>query len=77
MNNDLGLSRVVRDPQICGGRPHIRGTRVRVSDIIDMIAAGEDRERILSDYPYLNDEDIVAALKYAAHAVDHRILDAA
>jgi uncharacterized protein (DUF433 family) len=75
MSNDPNLSRIVRDPQVCGGRPYIRGTRVRVSDVLDMIATGAERKLILADYPYLRDEDIAAALKYAAHAVDHRILD--
>jgi uncharacterized protein (DUF433 family) len=70
-------ARVVADPEICGGRPRIRGTRVRVSDIIDMLAAGVDRAEILADYPYLADEDITAALDYAARAVDHRVMFAA
>lgn len=67
-------SRIVFDSAICGGRPRIRGTRVRVSDILDMIAAGEERAQILADFPYLSDEDITAAVEYASRAVDHRVI---
>lgn len=69
--------RIVFDPAVCGGRPHIRGTRVRVSDIIGAVAEGETVEAILADFPYLSSEDITAALQYAAAAVDHRVLFAA
>ena len=69
--------RVSTDPSICGGRPCIKGTRMRVSDIVDMIAAGADRNEILSDFPYLADEDIAAALHYASRAVNHRLVRAA
>jgi uncharacterized protein (DUF433 family) len=71
------LSRISSDPEICGGRPCIRGTRMRVSDLVDMIAAGATREEILKDYPYISDDDISAALSYAARAIDHRVIRAA
>jgi uncharacterized protein (DUF433 family) len=71
------ISRIVADPEICGGRPSIRGTRMRVSDVVDLIAGGADRAEILADYPYLADEDITAALEFASRAVDHRIVRAA
>jgi uncharacterized protein (DUF433 family) len=71
------LSRIVTDPEICGGRPSIRGTRMRVSDIVDMLAAGASHDEILDDYPYLAREDIAAALAYAARAADHRVIRAA
>jgi len=67
-------SRITMDADICGGRPCIRGMRIRVSDILDLLAAGNDRAQILADYPYLEDADIEAALEYAAQAVDHRIV---
>ena len=51
------------DPAICGGRPCIRGTRMRVRDVLSLLAAGATRDEILGDYPYLKDEDISAALK--------------
>ena len=58
--------RIVTDPEICGGRPTIRGTRMRVSDIVDLFAAGETRAAILTDYPYLSDDDLTAALAFAS-----------
>ncbi|MDQ6435559.1 DUF433 domain-containing protein [Mesorhizobium sp. LHD-90] len=70
------MSRITYDADICGGRPRIVGTRVRVSDIVEMIAEGAERSEILADFPYLKDEDISAALRYAADAVDHRLLRA-
>jgi uncharacterized protein (DUF433 family) len=69
--------RIAFDPDICGGRPRIRGTRVRVSDIVAAIAEGETVDDLIADYPYLSAEDISAALRYAAGAVDHRVLIAA
>jgi uncharacterized protein (DUF433 family) len=57
------LDRIVVDPKICGGRPTIRGTRVRVVDILEMLADGASRREILDDFPYLTDEDITAALQ--------------
>lgn len=71
------LARIHSDPAICGGRPIIKGTRVRVSDIVDMVAAGASRHEILEDFPYLMNDDISAALNYAARATDHRIISAA
>jgi uncharacterized protein (DUF433 family) len=56
------LSRITTNPEICGGRPCIANTRMRVSDVLDLLAAGETRAAILADYPYLADEDITAAL---------------
>lgn len=70
-------SRIVTDPAICAGRPTIAGTRMRVSDLLDMLAAGTSRSEILADYDYLTDEDISSALEYASRAVDHRIIAAA
>jgi uncharacterized protein (DUF433 family) len=65
------LDRITTDPAILGGRPCIRGLRVRVKDILDLLASGASRKDILSDYPYLEDDDIAAALEYAAQHVDH------
>jgi uncharacterized protein (DUF433 family) len=66
--------RITVDPHVCGGRPCIRGMRIRVSDILEMLAAGASRAEILADYPYLDPADIAAALDYAAHQTDHPIL---
>ena len=70
------LDRITVDPHKCGGRPCIRGLRVRVKDILDMLAGGATRAEILQDYPYLEDEDITAALEFAARATDHPVLSA-
>lgn len=74
MNEDRLLQRITMDPQVCGGRPCLRGMRIRVKDILDLLAAGASREEILADYPYLEDPDISAALAYAARQTDHLIL---
>jgi uncharacterized protein (DUF433 family) len=66
--------RITINPDICAGRPTIRGLRIRVVDILDMLAAGATRQDILRDYPYLEDEDITAALDYAARQNDHPII---
>lgn len=68
------LDRITTDPEILGGRPCIRGMRVRVKDILDMLAGGVSRSDILSDFPYLEDDDINAALEYAAQHVDHPVI---
>ena len=68
------LSRITIDPQKSGGRPSIRGLRVRVTDILQMLASGATRDEILADYPYLEPGDITAALEFAAREADHRIL---
>ena len=69
--------RISVDPEVCGGRPCIRGTRIRVSDILDMIADGASPDDIVTGYPYLDMDDVAAALRYAARAVDHRIVQSA
>jgi uncharacterized protein (DUF433 family) len=70
------LDRITIDPDQCGGRPCIRGMRVRVIDVLELLAAGESVETILADYPYLEAEDITASLLYAARQLDHPILAA-
>ena len=68
------LHRITMNPEQCGGRPCIRGLRVRVKDILDLLASGASREEILADYPYLEAKDITAALEYAAKQSDHPVL---
>jgi uncharacterized protein (DUF433 family) len=70
------LDRITVDPDQCGGRPCIRGLRVRVIDILELLAAGATPDEILADYPYLEREDISAALQYAARRLDHPTLAA-
>ncbi len=66
--------RITVDPGKCGGRPCLRGMRIRVKDILDLLAAGADRDEILADYPELEAEDITASLEYAARQSDHPVL---
>ena len=68
------LHRITIDPEQCGGRPCLRGLRVRVSDLLDLLAAGATHGEILSDYPYLEEGDIAGALEYAARQLDHAIV---
>ncbi len=71
------IERITIDPGKCGGRPCIRGMRIRVVDILEMLSCGASYDEILEDYPYLEREDILAALAYAARQTDHPILKAA
>ncbi len=71
------LNRITVDPEVCGGRPCIRGLRIRVRDILGMLAGGATCEEILEDYPYLESDDITAALEYAARQTDHPVLRSA
>ena len=61
----------------CGGRPCIRGLRIRVTDILSMLAAGVSEEDILKDFPYLEPEDIKAALEYGAAQANHTVIKVA
>ncbi len=70
------LHRITVDPDQCGGRPCVRSLRVRVNDILDLLASGASRKEILEDFPYLEDADITAALEYAARQSDHPVLTA-
>jgi uncharacterized protein (DUF433 family) len=71
------LQRITFNPDQCGGRPCIRGMRIRVKDVLDMLASGASETEILESYPYLEREDIQAALEYAARQVDHAVLSLA
>jgi uncharacterized protein (DUF433 family) len=71
------LERITFNPDQCGGRPCIRGMRIRVKDVLDMLAAGASEAEILESYPYLEREDIQASLQYAAAQVDHAVLSIA
>ena len=72
--NTQRFSRITVEAGKCGGRPCIRGLRIRVSDILQLLAAGASFDEILKDYPSLEREDILAALDYAAHQTDHAVL---
>ncbi len=69
--------RIVIDPNVCGGRPIVSGTRMRVSDVLDALASSVAIEELPADFPYLTREDIHACLAYGARAVDHTVVQAA
>jgi len=71
------LQRITFNPNQCGGRQCIRGMRIRVKDVLDMLAAGESEQTILEDFPDLEAGDIRASLEYAATQVDHAVLSLA
>ena len=71
------LERITMEAGKCGGRPCIRGMRIRVSDVLGMLAEGVSHAEILGDFPYLEEDDIRAALAYAARQTDHAVLQAA
>jgi uncharacterized protein (DUF433 family) len=68
------LSRITINDAQCGGRPCIRGMRIRVTDILELLSEGASFEEIVEDYPYLEREDIFAAIEYAARQTDHPVL---
>lgn len=65
------LERITIDPSVAGGRPCIRGLRMRVSDVLDLLAAGATSDEVLRDYPYLQADDLRAVLRYAARRLNH------
>jgi uncharacterized protein (DUF433 family) len=68
------MSRITFDPAQCGGGPCVRGMRIRVKDVLELLAAGITEAEILTDYPYLEQEDIRACLAFVAAEVDHPVL---
>ena len=68
------LKRITINPRQCGGRPCIRGMRIRVSDILDLFAAGLSAEQILEELPDLEKDDLSAALAYASRKLNHPVL---
>ena len=70
------LERITVNPEQCGGRPCIRGMRIRVVDILDLFAAGLNANQILEELPDLEMDDVKAALHYAARRMDHPVLAA-
>jgi len=71
------VDRITVNPNQCGGRPCIRGMRIRVKDVLDLLATGVPESEILADYPDLEAEDIRAALEYASGNADHPVLQIA
>jgi uncharacterized protein (DUF433 family) len=71
------LDRITSEPDKMGGRPCIRGLRIRVVDILDLLAAGLSQDEIVAELPDLEQDDIKAALAFAAKRVDHPLIAAA
>lgn len=72
-----GFPRISIDPAVCGGRPTVTGTRMRVSDVLEMLAGGADAAEIAADFPYVSEADVRAVLGYAAAQFDHAVVIAA
>ncbi|MBX3382878.1 MAG: DUF433 domain-containing protein [Phycisphaeraceae bacterium] len=70
-NADQLLTRITQQPGVCGGRPCIRGMRIRVMDILQMLAEGVSEDEILADFPDLEREDIRASLVFASRRASH------
>ena len=68
--------RITVDPEQCGGRPCIRGMRIRVTDVLDLLAHGLSSEQILEEHPDLELEDIRACLRFASQRLNHPVLAA-
>lgn len=76
-NVQRATARIVVDPAVCGGRPIVAGTRMRVSDVLDALSSPVSVDELLADFPYLTREDVNACLAYGARAVDHAVVQAA
>ena len=68
------MHRITINPEQCGGRPCIRGMRIRVADVLDLLAAGLTSQQILEELPDLELDDIKAAISYAARRLDHPVM---
>lgn len=66
--------RITTDPEQCGGRPCIRGLRIRVSDVLDLLANGLTAEQVIEELPDLELEDVRAALRFVSQRFDHPVL---
>jgi uncharacterized protein (DUF433 family) len=66
--------RITVDPEQCGGRPCVRGMRIRVVDVMELLANGLSSDEILAELPDLDPEDIHACLRYAARSLDHPVV---
>ena len=72
----LLADRITVDPAQCGGRPCVRGLPIRVTDVLDLLAAGLTLEQILAELPDLEREDVAACLRFASRRIDHPIVAA-
>jgi uncharacterized protein (DUF433 family) len=67
-------NRITVNPQQCGGRPCIRGMRIRVSDVLDLLAGGLNAKQVVEELPDLEEADVLAALRFASQRIDHPVL---
>ena len=65
---------MVSDPEILGGKPCVRGTRISVEFILELLASGADRSQILAKYPQIGEQGLSAALTYAARAMKNEVV---
>jgi uncharacterized protein (DUF433 family) len=75
MPSVAAFDRITVDPGKCGGKPCIRGMRITVRRVLELLAASPDRAAIIAEYPYLEPEDLNQALRFAAAAVDDESLN--
>jgi uncharacterized protein (DUF433 family) len=68
------MDRITVNPKQCGGRPCIRGMRIRVTDVLDLLASGLTREQVLEELPDLEPEDVEACLRFASRRLDHPVV---
>jgi uncharacterized protein (DUF433 family) len=68
------LDRITVNPRQCGGRPCVRGMRIRVSDVLDLFASGLDAAKILAEMPDLEADDLKACMMFANRSIDHPVL---
>ncbi|HEX2206998.1 MAG TPA: DUF433 domain-containing protein [Longimicrobium sp.] len=68
------MDRITVNPRQCGGRPCIRGMRIRVTDVLDLLAAGLSREQVVDELPDLEPEDVDACLRFASRRIDHPVV---
>lgn len=71
------LERITVEPGKCGGRPCVRGQRLRVTDVLDLLSHGASHAEILRDYAFLEEQDILACIAYASRLTDHVVLQTA
>tara|TARA_Y100001972_G_scaffold125853_1_gene178023 strand:- start:1572 stop:1802 length:231 start_codon:yes stop_codon:yes gene_type:complete len=76
MNEKNWRQRITINPDQCGGRPCLRGMRIRVIDVLDLLASGLTQSQVLEELPDLEPEDIEAVLRYASSRFDHPIVAA-
>ena len=71
---ELALDRITMEAEKCGGRPCVRGMRIRVVDVLDLLANGLSFEKVLQELPDLEFEDIKACVTYARNRMDHSVI---